>query len=182
MIPIRASLIAVSTLLLSGTRKSPASGWTRRQFVRNMVLGGVGLAGLQIAGSAVAFAWPLRTSAFGTPIPVSDSQVPGPGEPPFRHQAGRFYLINNEEGLLALYWKCPHLGCTVPWVDEADSFHCPCHASHYNRHGELVSGPAPRPMDLMEITRDEGGALIVDTGDIRQRSSFEPEQAFRLDS
>jgi hypothetical protein len=35
-------------------------------------------------------------------------------------------------------------------------------------------------MDLMAIARDESGNLIIDTGDIRTRESYEPEQAFRL--
>ena len=30
---------------------------------------------------------------------------------------GKFYVTRVPEGFFALYWKCPHLGCTVPWAD-----------------------------------------------------------------
>lgn len=177
---IRSMLTALVFILHARLRQGSTSRYPRRTFVRNMMLGGVGLAGLQLTGGALAYAWPLKTSTFGTPVPVGRDQVPAVGEPPLRHQAGKFYLINNEEGLLALYWKCPHLGCTVPWIEGAGQFECPCHASEYNRYGELVRGPAPRPMDLMAIEFDQAGNLIVDTGAISERSSFEPQQATRL--
>ena len=176
----RSTLTSLLIVLLMRVRREAGTGHTRRRFVRNLVLGGVSLAGLQATGGALAFAWPLKTSTFGTPVPITPAQVPAVGEPPYRHQAGKFYLINNEEGLLALYWKCPHLGCTVPWNQAEGQFKCPCHSSVYNRHGELIDGPAPRPMDLMEITIDLQGNLIVDTGSIRERSSFSPEQATRI--
>lgn len=177
---IRSVLAMFLVLLASRMRRGSTSRYPRRMFLRNAVAGGVGLAGLSLTGSALAYAWPLKTSTFGTPVPVLREQVPEVGEPPLRHQAGRFYLINNQEGLLALYWKCPHLGCTVPWNDDEGQFKCPCHSSEYNRYGELVDGPAPRPMDLMAIELDENGNLIVDTGQIRERSSFTPDQATRI--
>jgi cytochrome b6-f complex iron-sulfur subunit len=174
---IRTGSALIVVFLLGRLRDSNRSRYPRRTFVRNMLLGGVSLVGLQSVGGALAYAWPLKTGAFGTPIPVPDSSIPAVGDSPFRHQAGKFFLINTEEGLLALYWKCPHLGCTVPWIEAEDQFHCPCHSSLYNRHGVVVGGPAPRPMDLMAIEFDETGALIVNSGDIRERSGFSPEQA-----
>jgi cytochrome b6-f complex iron-sulfur subunit len=154
--------------------------FSRRTFLRNALLGGVGVVA---AGGAVAvaeFGWNNRTGVFGKQVVIPLQQVPPLGAAPFKHNDGKFWLINNEDGLLALYWKCPHLGCTVPWEAGANEFHCPCHRSVYDRHGVLISGPAPRPMDLMAIARDESGNLIIDTGDIRTRESYEPEQAFRL--
>lgn len=177
---IRAGSALIVVFLLGRLRDSNGSRYPRRRFVRNMLLGGASLVGLQSVGGALAYAWPLRTGAFGTPIPVSPSNIPAVGDPPFRHQAGNFYLINNEDGLLALYWKCPHLGCVVPWAQGENQFHCPCHSSLYNRHGEVIGGPAPRPMDLMAIEVDETGALIVNSGDIHERSEFRPEQATRI--
>jgi cytochrome b6-f complex iron-sulfur subunit len=177
---IHSTLAALVLVIFARLRRDTGSTVPRRRFVRNLVLGGVGLAGLQMGGSALAFAWPLKTSTFGTPVPILPAQIPEVGDPPFRHQAGKFYLINNDEGLLALYWKCPHLGCTVPWREDEDAFKCPCHSSEYNRYGELVDGPAPRPMDLMGISVDDAGNLIVDTGDIRERSAFTPDQATRI--
>lgn len=160
-----------------GTRR-----FSRRTFLRNALLGGVGVVaagGLVAAGN---FGWPNETGVFGRQIVIPLQQIPGPGAAPFKHNAGKFWLINNDNGLLALYWKCPHLGCTVPWEESESQFHCPCHQSIYDRHGVRTSGPAPRPMDLMALHLDDAGNLIVDSGDISQRDAYRTEQAFRFPS
>lgn len=162
--------------LLGRFQHSEPKRYPRRTFVRNTVLGGVGVVLLEITGGFLYFFWPLKTGAFGTKVIVGASAIPAPGDPPYRNQAGKFFLINNDDGLLALYWKCPHLGCTVPWNDEEGDFHCPCHGSVYDRHGVRTAGPAPRPMDLMAITVD-GGNVTVDTGSITERHSWEPSQS-----
>jgi len=67
---------------------------------------------------------------------------------------------------MALYQKCVHLGCRVPWCDSSQGFECPCHGSKYNAHGEYVGGPAPRNLDRFQVTVDDLGNLVVDTGSI----------------
>ena len=151
--------------------------YPRRTFVRNTVLGSVALVLAQLGGGFLAFFWPLKTGAFGTEILVGAANVPEVGASPYRDQAGKFFLINNEDGLLALYWKCPHLGCTVPWNEAEGDFHCPCHGSVYDRFGVRIAGPAPRPMDLMAVTVDDSGNVTVDTGTITERSDYDPSQA-----
>ncbi|HYI16963.1 MAG TPA: Rieske 2Fe-2S domain-containing protein [Thermomicrobiales bacterium] len=154
---------------------------SRRAFLRNSVLGSVGVATLISVGGFVAFFWNNKTGAFGGEIPVPLDLVPPVGEAPYRNQGGKFYIINNEDGALAIYWKCVHLGCTVPWNEDNDQFICPCHGSVYNRVGERVAGPAPRPLDLFPMVVD-GNNVIVNTdpeGAI-VRSSYDPSQALKL--
>ena len=67
-------------------------------------------------------------------------------------------------GLVALYQKCPHLGCRVPNCNTSRWFECPCHGSQYNQVGEKKGGPAPRGMDRFGFTVDAGGNVTVDTG------------------
>jgi cytochrome b6-f complex iron-sulfur subunit len=76
-------------------------------------------------------------------------------------------LAGMQSGLVALYQKCPHLGCRVPECLTSQWFECPCHGSQYNRVGEKRSGPAPRGMDrfAMEV---KDGVFVVDTGTIIQ--------------
>lgn len=71
-------------------------------------------------------------------------------------------------GIVALYQKCPHLGCRVPSCDTSQWFECPCHGSQYNQVGEKRGGPAPRGMDRFAMSLDAAGALTVDTGAIIQ--------------
>src|SRR5262249_4661382 len=56
-------------------------------------------------------------------------------------------IAGMEQGYVALYQKCPHLGCRVPWCQTSQWFECPCHGSKYNRVGEKRGGPARRGMD-----------------------------------
>ena len=72
-----------------------------------------------------------------------------------------------ESGVVALYQKCPHLGCRVPNCVPSQWFECPCHGSQYNQVGEKKGGPAPRGMDRFAVSVVEG-VLTVDTGTIIQ--------------
>jgi cytochrome b6-f complex iron-sulfur subunit len=153
----------------------------RRQFLRNAALGAVGTV-LALSGAAFGMLlWPRSTGAFGSELTVRAEDVPPVKGVPFRNIQGKFFLVHADEGLLALYTKCPHLGCTVPWhgpPDSPNAFQCPCHGSMYDYVGVRTGGPAPRPMDLMTVTVDAAtGNVMVDTGDIHLREDYSPEQA-----
>ena len=68
-----------------------------------------------------------------------------------------------QAGIVALYQKCPHLGCRVPECKSSQWFECPCHGSQYNRVGEKKGGPAPRGMDRFGVAITNG-VLTIDTG------------------
>ncbi|MCX6531425.1 MAG: ubiquinol-cytochrome c reductase iron-sulfur subunit [Actinobacteria bacterium] len=68
-------------------------------------------------------------------------------------------------GIVALYQKCPHLGCRVPECSTSQWFECPCHGSQYNRVGEKKGGPAPRGMDRFGVSVNNG-VLVIDTGTV----------------
>jgi cytochrome b6-f complex iron-sulfur subunit len=78
---------------------------------------------------------------------------------------GRFYVTQYQGGLRALYQKCPHLGCRVPFCDTAQQFQCPCHGSIYNVIGEYLGGPTPRGLDRFPI-RIQDGRVLVDTSNL----------------
>lgn len=67
---------------------------------------------------------------------------------------------------IALYQRCVHLGCTVPFRDDCVSFKCPCHGSHYNVDGEYLDGPAPRSLDRFALSFS-GEDVVVDTGTLK---------------
>jgi cytochrome b6-f complex iron-sulfur subunit len=163
---------------------------------RTLVLGGFwgGIAALLTAitgGLGIDFLWPRKVKGFGAPVDVPASTIPAPGGDPVRVVEGRFWLVNLAEGeggspggLLALYQKCPHLGCTVPWRGNFEFagregwFRCPCHASTFTKEGGiLVSGPSPRPMDTMAIEVKPNGDIVVETGQIRKGGQDNPLRA-----
>ena len=68
-----------------------------------------------------------------------------------------------DRSVLALWRKCPHLGCQVPQLcGESQWFECLCHGSKYTVLGEKRDGPAPRGMDRFEVLIEDG-AYVVDT-------------------
>lgn len=91
-------------------------------------------------------------------------------------RSGRCYISRLPDGgFLALWQRCTHLGCTVPWREGEGQFNCPCHSSLFNSVGDVISGPAPRPMDLFPVEIIDN-QVLVNTGDPIQRDSFEPTQ------
>jgi cytochrome b6-f complex iron-sulfur subunit len=158
-------------------RPSPVS---RRDFFRRSLLASIGLFGAQFGAASVAFLWPNLRGGFGSVIdlglsPEAIKEQIEQDDQPFYFGAGRFYLINYQgegadteyegligEGLMALYQKCVHLGCRVPFCTQSQWFECPCHGSKYNRAGEYRDGPAPRGMDRFRVVV-ENGLVRVDT-------------------
>ena len=153
---------------------------TRRAFTRNATLGAVGIVLAEIAGGFVYLLWPKKTGAFGGKITVPAASVPKVNQtPPFRDIPGKFFIVHTEDGVEALYWKCVHLGCTVPWVEGEHHFHCPCHGSVYLYNGDRIAGPAPRALDRFPRTVDDKGNVTVDTNPngVIHRHEYTPKDA-----
>jgi cytochrome b6-f complex iron-sulfur subunit len=90
------------------------------------------------------------------------------------------FVVKDSDGSywLALYQKCVHLGCTVPFKNSCASFKCPCHGSHYNVDGEYLDGPAPRSLDRFQISF-QGDNVVVNTGVLNQTVA-QPDETTRL--
>ena len=79
-------------------------------------------------------------------------------------EAGRFYLVRLQDGgFLAVYRRCTHLGCAVPYEPATAQFVCPCHGSAFTMEGDVLNTPAPRPLDLFQLTFNESGEILVDS-------------------
>ena len=164
----------------AGGRTAPAA--TRRDVLKWGLFGSLLLMLGGFAQAFLAYFYPRRIGTFGGKIELPGTLADYPLNTVTRIREGKFYLSHVPEGLLALYWKCAHLGCTVPWKEDeefqgnAGIFRCPCHGSIYLRTGQNVAGPAPRPLDLMAIEL-AGDKISVNTGKITQRPQWEPDQA-----
>lgn len=172
--------IGLAARLQAGHGESAAQKLhSRRLFTRNAVLGGAGVLLLQAGAGFVYLLWPNKTGAFGSKIAVPAASVPKVDGTPFRVSEGKFFVVHTKDGVEALYWKCVHLGCTVPWVEAQHEFHCPCHGSIYEYDGTRIAGPATRALDAMPVTVDDKGNLTVDTnpGSLIVRSHYEPSNA-----
>ncbi len=155
---------------------------TRRVFIRGGFWTTLGLALVGIFGPSLDFAWTRDPAGAADRVFVSRDRIPKPGDEPVRIPEGRFFLVNleagvtptgeeTEGGLLALWQKCPHLGCTVPWRrdftfrDRTGWFRCPCHGSTFTKEGGiLVFGPSSRPMDRFPLEVQDDGSVVVNVG------------------
>ena len=165
------------------------AGITRRQFLTKALRISFGaFAGIQ-AISWLGFFWPKVSGGFGSKVDagkVEDLkkqifQADGSIIPAFIPEARAYVLPFDTskatgsqfsdggtiaDGLVALYQRCVHLGCRVPWCNSSQGFECPCHGSKYNMVGEYYAGPAPRNLDRFIVSVNTGGKFIIDTGTI----------------
>ena len=170
-----------------------ALGVSRRQFFNRATVTLTGTSILAFsAASMVAFLWPFGTGSFGSKVPIgklSDirSGITG-GDGFFYVPQARTWvteypadavaaaetvydealLPGMRRGIVALYQKCPHLGCRVPECASSQWFECGCHGSQYNRVGEKKAGPAPRGMDRFPVEISASDEVTVDTGIVIQ--------------
>jgi len=168
-----------------------ALGISRRKFFNRSIVILMGLSLSGFGAAILAFLWPMPKGGFGSKIRVgnvADISAKITASKGFLYSAeGRMWMTNYptsavekakkvypaavlpsmEAGIVALYQKCPHLGCRVPSCATSQWFECPCHGSQYNMAGEKKGGPAPRGMDRF-ATSVTGGVLTVDTGQIFQ--------------
>jgi len=169
--------------------QQPIGEMSRRRFLGRMLGVGAGILGLEFIGGSIAFLWPQIRSglgarfAIGTVADIVAKQASFANGWPFAVGAASSFLINvpaarelalgrdasipnpTADQLLALYRKCPHLGCQVPGLcDELKRFTCRCHGSTYNILGEkLKQGPAQRGMDRFAVEVAANGVVTIDT-------------------
>ena len=162
-------------------------GVTRRQVLNRGILTVFGVSVSTFGASMLAFSWPQLSGGFGSKVKAGKiddilGQIRDKKEP-FYVAEGRFYInpypkdavekaahipaygavMNGyRAGVVALYQRCVHLGCRVPWCKTSQWFECPCHGSQYNRVGEKKGGPAPRGLDRFVVSVD-GDTVSVDT-------------------
>ena len=70
-------------------------------------------------------------------------------------------LIRSTTGFSALSLVCTHLGCTVEL--QPDGFACPCHGSRFDSHGNLIKGPATKPLKPLRVEQTANGKIILHT-------------------
>jgi menaquinol-cytochrome c reductase iron-sulfur subunit len=156
---------------------------SRRAFYGTLIqlLGGVMAAVVAAPAAAYLFFKP-KSSGDGDLVEVADLGDLPAGQPQevvyyrtridgwkrTREKATAWVVKTDDKKAVAFSPTCPHLGCIYHWEAEradasgqaAPSFVCPCHASSFSAQGEVLGGPAPRPLDRY-VTRIEGNMLLV---------------------
>ncbi len=138
----------------------------RREFLTYAWGGVLGLVTLQSAVGLFQFMMPrFKAGEFGGVFYLGpETALPQIGASPEAVTSGKFWLVNTEDqGPIALYMVCTHLGCLYKWEQANNRFECPCHGSKFTREGFFIEGPAPRSLDQFVVTI-ENGEVAVNTG------------------
>lgn len=61
----------------------------------------------------------------------------------YRDQKGQVHLVKT---------TCTHMGCGLNWNDAERSWDCPCHGSRFSFSGEVLDGPAVKPLAKLVIS------------------------------
>lgn len=69
-------------------------------------------------------------------------------------------VVKTDEGYRALSAVCTHLGCVVKWKKGRRQFFCPCHGARFDVDGNVLGGPAPRPLAALEVTEVPGTIVV----------------------
>lgn len=138
---------------------------SRRQFLRHIWYASIVLA-MTGSGCAplVALLSGSNTGEFQRVFPIDPAVLPEIGGPPVYNAAGKFWISRTSKGLLALRPVCTHLACLYKWVATNNRFECPCHGAKFALDGTLISGPAPRNLDLylITVTTKDGSTVQTD--------------------
>jgi cytochrome b6-f complex iron-sulfur subunit len=134
---------------------------SRRDFLNEITLGALGVAGL--GSAALTYQYfspnvlfePSTTFRAGNPdlYPVNSVTI---------LQDQQVYIVRTPAGFYAVSAVCTHLGCVTQWKPEANMIACPCHGSKFQPDGKKIEGPAPRPLPHYSINLTVDGELLVD--------------------
>ena len=181
---------------------------SRRSFLLMLGWIAAGVATLFGGVETMKFMFPNTTGeeplAFKTKFKVADVTVGNP----IQITDKRVSLVADDDGIYAVFLICTHLGCTPNYVSDvvggtgvdpsvakrrgkrkdadaqANGWACPCHGSRYFIDSTNFYGPAPRPMDWVDVSITPDGYLFVDRGKkvVQRAAGNNQPPTWRLDT
>jgi len=137
------------------------NGVTRRDFLNEMTLGALGVAGLGSVAVTYQFFSPNVLFEPPTTFRAGSPELYPVHSVTFL-QDQQVYIVRMPEGFYAVSAVCTHLGCVTQWKPDAEMIACPCHGSKFKSDGTKIEGPAPRPLPHFGISLTADGELLVD--------------------
>ncbi|MFQ5720491.1 MAG: ubiquinol-cytochrome c reductase iron-sulfur subunit [Acidobacteriota bacterium] len=147
---------------MSREKKDSSPGLARRRFCQvtgasacAVACGGAGVLAVDYLHPRVLFEPPTRFSL----VPPG-SVAPGAVLVDVEHKV---FVMRTPSGFRALSAVCTHLGCVTRYRPEEQVIACPCHGSRFSLEGDVIGGPAPRPLPWLQMDLSPRGDITVDT-------------------
>ena len=149
---------------------------SRRRFFNWVTTGIAGLIGMGLAvpllGYLISPALKRRERSWVDVSAVGDVPVGEPKQLDYMMAVQDGYLatrsqkavwaVKQPDGQVTVFApKCTHLGCGYRWAGDEKQFKCPCHGSVFDINGQVLGGPAPRPLDRLPAKIENGRLLVV---------------------
>lgn len=150
----------------------------RRSFLRQAAIGAVGIGATLALGSAVAGVglgpslakpskhWAQIGSLENLPVGEVTTLAVTYENPNglYEEKVTTAVLVSRtQDEIVCFKADCPHLGCRVRWDEASGSFRCACHGGTFDRNGQVLAGPPPRPLDRY-AHKIESGQLLLEVG------------------
>jgi len=158
---------------------------TRRDFIKGTVAVIGGLIGAVIALPSITYLLspalraeedtasidlgPLENYPIGMPTRFETVRTKVNGWERTATTYGLIVVRTSESDVRVFSDICTHLGCRVSWHADQQHYISPCHDGHFDKIGNVVSGPPPRPLDEY-ITKIENGNLIAQLPPVKRSS------------
>jgi Rieske Fe-S protein len=92
-----------------------------------------------------------------TLLTVAKEDIPHNGA--LVYKEARVAIVREAEQLYAVSLVCTHLGCTVSAT--AQELVCPCHGSSFDWKGNVLKGPADRPLPRYKVEERDGRIAVL---------------------
>ena len=139
------------------------TGNSRREFVSNLVLSVTGALGLgSVAARFLQYLYPVVPPEQVIEVAAGPRDaVPANGGIVVNLAMGHVALVDAGGELRAFSAVCTHLGCIVrSEPTDHHALYCACHGGMFNRDGEVVGGPPPRPLPRYPVEVRDGQVFV----------------------
>ena len=135
----------------------------RREFVADLVLSVAGFVGLGgLATRFLQYLYPVIPPEQIIEVAAGRRDaIPANGGIVVNLAVGHVALIDAEGELRAFSAVCTHLGCIVKSEPtDHHALYCACHGGMFDRQGEVVGGPPPRPLPRYPVEVRDGQVFV----------------------
>jgi menaquinol-cytochrome c reductase iron-sulfur subunit len=149
----------------------------RRQFLSRFILAAAGTVAAALAVPLIGYFLsptlkkkrqevriPLIATSdvpINTPIFVTYQETVQDGWVKGTESMGAWVLTKEGKTFVVFDPHCTHLNCLFAWNPGLKTFQCPCHGSVFDIDGKVLAGPAPRPLDHMQFTIQNGTIELI---------------------